>query len=235
MNKTCGSIQWLLSAVPQTGRPCSCWHPAGAGSTATHGAAFWLPPISVPCSQGHLFVLNLLPLALNFCWEHQRSQTITTGGWGTWLFWHSMWDYCESHLNFVLFLKLAVKQLPACAALVDLLVFFAIPGFPALKTVQLPLAHLCWSSTAALWCWVALLQLCWEHMSHFRLSRLIGSKSQAHFSFRNACLLEWNSVGQINMKKKIATPFFFLLLLCCHPIPNAAWTLSFLDCYWLWM
>lgn len=92
-------MQWLLSVAPQTGRPCSCWHPAGAGSTATHGAAFWLPLTSVPCSQGHLFVLDLLPLALNFCWEHQCSQTTTTGDWGAQLFSHGVWDCCESHLN----------------------------------------------------------------------------------------------------------------------------------------
>lgn len=99
MNKTCSSIQWLFSAVSQTGRPCSCWHTAGAEDTATHGAAFWLLSVRVPCSWGHLFVLDLLPLALNFCWEHQRSQTITSGDCGAQLFSWSVWDCCESHLN----------------------------------------------------------------------------------------------------------------------------------------
>lgn len=207
MNKTCDSIQWLLSAVSQTERPCSCWHPAGTGSTAAHGAAFWLSSISVPCSQGHLFVLDLLPLAPDFCWKHQYSQTIPTGDWGAQLFSCSVWDCCESHLNSsVLLLKLIVKQLPPSAALVDLL-FLIFPGFPALETVPLPWAHLCWSNLAVWWCWVALLQLCWEHMSHFRLHRLIESKNQAHFSFRNGCLLEWNS------KKKCYCFFSPLLLL----------------------
>lgn len=43
----------------------------------------------------------------------------------------------------MLLLKLTVKQLPTCAALLDLLVFLAFPGFPALETLQLPLAHCC--------------------------------------------------------------------------------------------
>lgn len=46
-----------------------------------------------------LFVLDLLPLVLIFCWEHQCSQTIPTGDWGAQLFSRSVWDCCESHLN----------------------------------------------------------------------------------------------------------------------------------------
>lgn len=160
-------------------------------------AAFWLPSISAPCSWGHLFVLDLIPL--NFCWEHQCSQTIPSDDWGAQLCSHSVglpW------ISLKLFLCCHWNLLSSSYPLVFLI-------FPALETVQLPLACSCWANTAALWwCRVALLQLCWEHMSHFRLHRLIGSKSQAHCSFRNGCLLEWNSVGQINVKK-IPSPVFF--------------------------
>lgn len=157
----------------------------------TSSAAFWLPSISAPCSWGHLFVLGQIPL--NFCWEHHCNQTIPSGDWGAQLFSHRVWDCSESRLNW----NLLSSSYP--------LVFLISP---VLETVELPLAHSCWANTAALWCWVALLQLCWEHMSHFRLHRLIGSKSQAHCSFRNGCLLEWNSVGQINVKK-IPSPIFY--------------------------